>query len=65
MAPIPERRRQRSARLKNSWWYTHRVFNSKARLVYANAAELPDAIGTFDIALAAEPSQVGKIGHLR
>jgi O-methyltransferase len=38
-------------RIKNSWWHTHRAFNSMAKLAYANAYDLPDEIGTFDIAL--------------
>jgi hypothetical protein len=38
-------------RLNNSWWYAHRVFESKAKVVYGTVYEIPAAIGPVDVAL--------------
>jgi hypothetical protein len=37
-------------RLKNGWWFTHRLFGSKARVVYGNIYDIPEAIGPLDVA---------------
>lgn len=37
-------------KLNNGWWFAHRVFESKARVVYGNIYDIPDAIGPVDIA---------------
>jgi hypothetical protein len=35
--------------LNNSFWFTHRAFQSKAKVVYSSAYFLPDEVGQFDI----------------
>jgi len=35
--------------LHKSWWLTHRLLNSRARVHYGNAYNIPDALGKFDI----------------
>lgn len=37
--------------LNNGWWLTHRVFGSRARVVYGTAYDIPVEIGTVDVAL--------------
>jgi SAM-dependent methyltransferase len=37
-------------RLKNGWWFAHRIFGSKARAVYRNIYDLPLEIGPVDVA---------------
>lgn len=37
-------------RLNNGWWLAHRVFESKAKVVYGNIYSIPDEIGPVDIA---------------
>ncbi|MBN8941690.1 MAG: hypothetical protein J0H01_19445 [Rhizobiales bacterium] len=44
-------RRDIMARLKNSWWFNHAAFGSKAKLIYGDVYDLPRAIGVFDIAV--------------
>jgi O-methyltransferase len=51
--PIYEPRRQHMDRIKNSWWLTHAAFQSKAKIVYTDVYKLPDALGSFDIAVMA------------
>jgi O-methyltransferase len=53
LASQMESRRDVMRRLKNSWWFCHAAFRSKAKLVYASAYDLPEAIGRFDVALLA------------
>jgi SAM-dependent methyltransferase len=36
-------------RLNNAWWLGHRAFGSRARVVYASAYEVPEAIGPVDV----------------
>jgi hypothetical protein len=36
-------------RLKNGWWFCHRVFGSKAKVVYGNIYNIPKQIGPVDI----------------
>jgi hypothetical protein len=43
-------RQKQIERLKNGWWLTHRLFGSKAKVVYGNVYAIPDAIGPVDIA---------------
>jgi SAM-dependent methyltransferase len=51
LAPVFEPRREIMRRLKNSWWFNHAAFASKAKLAYADAYALPDSLGTFDVAI--------------
>jgi hypothetical protein len=37
-------------KLNNGWWLGHRAHGSAARVVYGTAYEVPDAIGTVDVA---------------
>lgn len=53
LAPLQGPRREVMHRLKNSWWFCHEAFGSNARLAYANAYDLPDGIGRFDVAVMA------------
>jgi hypothetical protein len=36
-------------KVKNGWWFAHRLFGSRARAVYSNIYEIPEAIGPVDI----------------
>jgi SAM-dependent methyltransferase len=47
-------------RTRNAYWLGHRLFKSKAQVVYAHANSLPDGIGRFDVAVIANVLQ-----HLR
>ncbi len=38
-------------RLANGYWLAHRAFNSKARMVYGSVYEIPEGIGSVDIAV--------------
>jgi hypothetical protein len=49
--PVFEPRRQIMQKVKNSYWFSHEAFGSKAQLMYADAYRLPDALGVFDVAL--------------
>ncbi len=37
--------------LKNSYWYLHRVFQSKANAYYGNIYNLPEKLGEFDVVM--------------
>jgi methyltransferase family protein len=37
-------------KLKNGWWFAHRLFGSQAKAAYGNIYEIPDEIGPVDIA---------------
>ncbi|MFH1478590.1 MAG: methyltransferase domain-containing protein [Candidatus Omnitrophota bacterium] len=37
-------------RLKNSYWYAHKAYNSKAKAVYGSVYKIPEEIGKVDIA---------------
>ena len=39
--------------VKNSYWFCHEGFNSKARVHYGSAYELPRELGEFDVAVIA------------
>jgi O-methyltransferase len=53
LEPIYEWRRQHMARIKNSWWLTHAAYGSKAKIAYTDVYQLPDALGSFDVAVMA------------
>jgi hypothetical protein len=36
--------------LKNSYWFSHAAFQSKAKVYYGDAYNLPATLGQFDIA---------------
>ena len=38
-------------RLKNSYWFSHGAYHSKAKIHYGNVYKLPAELGMFDIAL--------------
>lgn len=38
-------------KIKNSYWFAHRAFNSKAKLFYGDIYNLPDDLGKFDVAI--------------
>ena len=40
-------------RLKNSYWFSHAVQHSKARVYYGDVYDLPSSLGKFDIAVMA------------
>jgi len=42
-------KRDNVERLKNSYWYAHRLLKSNARAFYGNIYDLPLALGTFDV----------------
>jgi O-methyltransferase len=39
--------------VRNSWWYAHSCFNSRAKAVYGNIESLPSDIGRFDVSVFA------------
>src|ERR1051326_7708352 len=44
--------RERKAHVRSindSWWFAHRRFDSKARVVYGSVYELPDTLRRFDV----------------
>lgn len=51
LEPLFSPRRVIMNRLKNSWWLNHAAFNSRAKLAYADAYDLPKEMGNFDVAL--------------
>jgi hypothetical protein len=40
-------------RIKNSFWFLHRLNSSKARLCYGDSCRIPGDLGTFDVAVMA------------
>lgn len=46
-------RRYHMNRIKNSFWFTHAAFKSKAKLLYGDSYNLPDGLGSFDVAVMA------------
>ena len=50
MAPVYEHRREHLRGIKNSWWFVHAAFKSRAQMIYADAYAMPD-MGQFDVAL--------------
>jgi len=39
------------AMLRNSYWYAHKAFNSKSKLIHSHVNDLPAEIGIYDISL--------------
>ena len=50
LSPFRVERRNHIERLKNGWWFAHRLFGSRAKVVYGNIYEVPEEIGPVDIA---------------
>jgi O-methyltransferase len=53
LAAILEDRAVGMQKMKNSWWFLHRIYNSSAEIWYADIYDLPDKIGRFDVAVMA------------
>lgn len=45
--------REMMRRMKNSYWFAHAAFKSKAKVHYGSAYALPDELGRFDISVIA------------
>ena len=41
-------------RMKNSYWFAHRLFDSNARAVYGDIYNMPEQIGMFDVVLVSQ-----------
>lgn len=50
-AEVKARRQEMIRRLNNSYWFCHRVFESKARAVYGSVYDIPTEIGEVDVAI--------------
>jgi O-methyltransferase len=46
-------RRSMMCRLKNSFWFNHGANRSRSRLIYADAYNIPNEIGHFDVSIMA------------
>jgi SAM-dependent methyltransferase len=44
------KRKEHTRRINNAWWLAHRLLESKAKVVYGTAYEIPDGIGEVDVA---------------
>ena len=53
LQPIFAPTRQHLTRIKNSFWFLHRLNGSKAQLCYADSSCIPGDLGTFDVAVIA------------
>jgi SAM-dependent methyltransferase len=53
MQPIFGPRREGMTQIKNSFWFLHQLNDSKARLCYGDACNMPSDLGTFDVAVMA------------
>jgi O-methyltransferase len=53
LAPIYSVRRAHIRRLKNSFWFAHRKFRSRAQVWYGDVYNIPDELGQFDVAVMA------------
>lgn len=51
MAPIFEGRSNIMRRLKNSFWFSHKAHDSRSKVYYGDIYNLPDDLGSFDIAI--------------
>ncbi len=51
VAAVIAQRQDLVRRLNNSWWYAHRVFNSRAKVVYGTVYEVRAEIGPVDVGL--------------
>lgn len=45
-----EKRKDNIRRLNRAWWYGHRCFKSKAKVVYGSVYQIPESIGPVQIA---------------
>lgn len=50
---ILESRKIHMNRIKKSYWFVHKKFNSNAKLLYGNSSEIPENLGNFDVAIMA------------
>ena len=46
----PDGHKNHIRQLNNSWWLSHRLLQSQARVVYGSIYEVPEAIGPVDVA---------------
>ena len=53
IAEVQANRRRELRSLRNSFWLTHRLFGSSARVHYGSAYTLPSELGRFDFAIIA------------
>jgi Methyltransferase domain len=53
LEPIYANRRIGMDQMRNSFWFAHRAFNSKAKIWYGDVYQLPEALGRFDVAVMA------------
>lgn len=42
-------RKQRIRQLNNGFWFAHKAFGSKARVMYGSVYDVPESIGSYDI----------------
>jgi SAM-dependent methyltransferase len=49
--PVLAPRREIMRRLKNSFWFAHAAYHSKAKLLYGDVYNIPAELGSFDIAM--------------
>jgi hypothetical protein len=42
-------RKEHIRRINNSWWFCHRLFNSRAKMVYGSVYEIPRQVGPVDV----------------
>ena len=53
LASVYPVRREHMRRLKNSFWFAHRKFRSRAKVWYGDVYNLPEVLGQFDVAVMA------------
>jgi len=53
LQPVFELNKTNIERIKNSYWFLHRAFGSKAKVHYGDTYELPRELGDFDISVLA------------
>jgi len=53
MQPVYAARHEQIRLLKNSFWFAHRKFGSRARVWYGDIYNLPEELGQFDVAVMA------------
>jgi SAM-dependent methyltransferase len=51
MEGVFEPRREIMRRLRNSFWFSHAAYRSNAQVYYGSAYQLPETLGSFDVAL--------------
>lgn len=52
--PVEQVRKQQASaidRVRNSWWYVHRLFGSQNKAAYGSIYQLPDCLGRFDVSV--------------